>query len=39
LLRQTLTHLHPWADDVPTLRTAIDTFLGTFATGSADRLR
>jgi hypothetical protein len=39
LLRQTLTHLHPWADDMPTLRTAIDTFLGTFATGSADLLR
>ena len=34
-LRQQLTHLHPWADDLPRLRLEIDQFLGYFAEGSA----
>lgn len=38
-LRQEVTHLHPWADDLPGLRAAIDTFLDQFATGSPDLLR
>lgn len=38
-LRQEITHLHPWADDLPALRAAIDAFLERFATGSPDLLR
>jgi len=34
-LRQEVTHLHPWADNLPYLREAIDRFLGHFAPGSA----
>lgn len=34
-LRQQVTHLHPWADDLPRLRAEIDQFLGYFAGGSA----
>ena len=33
-LRQEVTHLHPWADDLPRLRTAMDTFFTAFADGS-----
>lgn len=38
-LRQEVTHLHRWADDLPGLRAAIDAFLDQFATGSNDLLR
>jgi hypothetical protein len=38
-LRQQLTHLHPWADDLARLRAEIDQFLGYFAFGSAALLR
>lgn len=38
-LRQQLTHLHPWADDLPLLRAEIDQFLGWFDQGSAALLR
>jgi len=38
-LRQEVTHLHPWADDLPGLRAAIDAFLDQFALGSPDLLR
>lgn len=38
-LKQTVTHLHPWADDLPCLRQEVDTFLDRFATGSRDLLR
>ena len=41
-LRQDVVHLHPWADDVPALRAAADTFLAQFTAGSpaaADLLR
>ena len=37
-LRQEVTHLHPWADDLPGLRAAIDAFLDQFATGAPDLL-
>lgn len=39
LLRQEVTHLHPWADDLPALRTALDQMLARFADGSDDLLR
>lgn len=38
-LRQEVTHLHRWADDLPRLREEIDRFLAQFATGSTDLLR
>jgi len=38
-LRQDVTHLHRWADDLDTLRTEIDRFLDQFAQGSLDLLR
>jgi len=38
-LRQEVTHLHRWADDLPGLRVAIDAFLAHFATDSSDLLR
>src|SRR6266545_2322503 len=38
-LRQELTHLHPWAADLPRLREEIDQFLAQFASGSTDLLR
>lgn len=38
-LRQELTHLHPWADDLPTFRLHIDQFLANFDSGSPDLLR
>jgi transposase len=38
-LRHDLGHLHRWADDLPALRAAIDTFLARFAHDSADLLR
>lgn len=38
-LRQEVTHLHRWADDLPQLREAIERFLDRFASGSADLLR
>jgi hypothetical protein len=38
-LRQDVTHLHPWANDLETLRTEIDAFLSQFADGSAVLLR
>jgi hypothetical protein len=38
-LRQQLTHLHPWADDLERLRAEIDQFLNLFADGSASLLR
>lgn len=38
-LRQELTHLHPWADDLARLRAEIDHFLDQFAAGSAALLR
>jgi hypothetical protein len=34
LLRQELTHVHPFANDLPTLRAAIDAVLDRFAAGS-----
>ena len=38
-LRQDVTHLHRWADDLETLRTEIDRFLDQFAKGSVELLR
>jgi transposase len=38
-LRQAVTHLHRWADDLTALRTQVDHFLEQFAHGSADLLR
>jgi len=38
-LRQDVTHLHRWADDLEVLRTEIDRFLDQFAKGSLDLLR
>lgn len=38
-LRQDHLHLHPWADDLDTLRQTLDDALATFATGSPDLLR
>lgn len=38
-LRQDLTHLHPWSNDLDSLRTHIDLFLGAFTNGSHDLLR
>jgi transposase len=38
-LRQELTHLHRWADDLARLRDEIDRFLRQFADGSPDLLR
>ena len=38
-LRQDVTHLHRWADDLETLRTEIDRFLDQFAHGSLELLR
>jgi len=38
-LRQDVSHLHRWANDLETLRAAIDQFLRRFAHGSADLLR
>ncbi len=39
LLRQTVTHLHHWADDLPRLREEVDRVLSGFAGGSTDLLR
>jgi hypothetical protein len=33
-LRQAVVHLHPWADDLPALRAAVDAFLDRFLAGS-----
>jgi hypothetical protein len=38
-LRQDVTHLHLWADDLPQLRDQIDRFLAQFADGSEVLLR
>lgn len=38
-LRQEVTHLHRWADDLTALRTQVDHFLEQFAHGSSDLLR
>jgi hypothetical protein len=38
-LRDELGHLHPWADDLPRLRTELDTWLATYNTLSPDLLR
>jgi len=38
-LRQDVTHLHRWAEDLDTLRTEIDRFLNQFAQGSLELLR
>lgn len=38
-LRQDLTHLHPWADDLDRLRAELDRFLDQFASGSVELLR
>lgn len=38
-LRQEVTHLHRWADDLDKLRTEIDRFLDQFANGSLELLR
>ena len=38
-VRQELTHLHSWADDLERLRAEIDRFLSQFATGSDTLLR
>lgn len=38
-LRQDVTHLHRWADDLEALRTEIDRFLDQFAKGSLELLR
>lgn len=38
-LRQEVTHLHRWADDLAQLRSEIDQFLDQFALGSTDLLR
>jgi hypothetical protein len=34
-LRQEVVHLHPWADDLPTLYAAADRFLARFSAGTA----
>ncbi len=39
LLRQELSHVHPYADDLPALRAAIDAVLDRFAAGSSALLR
>ena len=39
LLYQQVLHLHPWADDLPTLRQEVLACLAPFAHGSADLLR
>ena len=39
LLRQTVPHLHRWADDLPRLREEVDRFRSGFAGGSTDLLR
>lgn len=36
-LRQEVVHLHPWADDLPTLRAQADRFLARFAAGAPAR--
>ena len=38
-LRQELTHMHPWADDLTQLRQAVATFCAAFAQGSQDLKR
>lgn len=38
-LRQDVTHLHPYADDLPALRRQIDAFLDSFKDGSDDLRR
>jgi hypothetical protein len=38
-LRQDVTHLHPWANDLSLLRAQIAHFLDQFASGSDDLLR
>jgi hypothetical protein len=38
-LRQDVTHLHPWADDLARLRAELDHFLDQFGAGSADLRR
>lgn len=38
-LRQTVVHLHPWADHLPALWRAVAAFLDRFATGSSELLR
>ncbi len=38
-LRQDVTHLHPWANDLPSLGHELDTFLDQFALGSPALLR
>lgn len=38
-LRQDVTHLHEWAEDLPRLRSEIDRFLEQFAGGSDELLR
>lgn len=38
-LRQEVTHLHRWADDLPRLRAEMDAFLDQFASGSPELLR
>jgi hypothetical protein len=38
-LRQEVTHLHRWANDVPRLREEAERFLDQFASGSTDLLR
>jgi hypothetical protein len=38
-LKQEVTHLHRWADDLPALGQAIDAFFAQFASGSVDLLR
>jgi hypothetical protein len=38
-LRQELTHVHRWADDLARLRQEIDGFLDQFASGSTELLR
>lgn len=37
-LRQEVTHLHPWADDLDRLRAELDRFLEQFASGSVELL-
>jgi DDE superfamily endonuclease len=38
-LRQDLGHLHPWADDLPQLRTAVDAWLAAYDQPAPDLLR
>ena len=38
-LRQDLGHLHPWADDLPALRAAVDTWLAGYRQPSPELLR